>query len=417
MFFTKDINLFGKRLNVFRKCFSKPQWTHLKIYLHGLLLGGKGEKNIEDIASNVLDGKHQSSYLGPYRQILKPNDEGAHQSKSNRSMTQEWWYYNTFFNEPDSELRNWSLMISFNQMGTADMFFMTLYDDENKSYGGSVVRSSGAIQSSGPGVNVGYKTSYAVGIYPNWNVYAEDGNLDENNITVNITYKANSLPLWLICNTGHNISLSPVGHYYILRSEVTGEIKINGTVYSVHGVGYHEHSWFKFLSKEQEQTGMQNMGQGQIGFQDSLDVWDWFCIYFDNGWNMFAGKILQQSPLARFMPGNLWISPDSENITECFFFKFEYLETIELSIPSIEIPTRIHIRAIFLNKLITNPLKGLIRLDVIITTKNIHEYLWGNPPQYGMWKGPCSINGTIKWEGNTVELNGWSMMEFTRAAS
>ena len=60
MFFTKDINLFGKRLNVFRKCFSKPQWTHLKIYLHGLLLGEKGEKNIQDIASNVLDGKHQS---------------------------------------------------------------------------------------------------------------------------------------------------------------------------------------------------------------------------------------------------------------------------------------------------------------------------------------------------------------------
>ena len=47
-------------------------------------------------------------------------------------------------------------------------------------------------------------------------------------------------------------------------------------------------------------------------------------------------------------------------------------------------------------------------------TENIHEYIWGNPPQYGMWEGSCSINGTIKWQGNTVELNGWSMMEFTR---
>ena len=61
MYFTKNTNLFGKRLIVFRKCFSKPQWTHFKTYLHGLLLGGKGEKNIQDIASNVLDGKHQSS--------------------------------------------------------------------------------------------------------------------------------------------------------------------------------------------------------------------------------------------------------------------------------------------------------------------------------------------------------------------
>jgi len=61
MLFTKNTNLFGGRLDVFRNCFSKPQWAHFKIYLHGLLLGEKGEKNIEDIASNVLDGRHQSS--------------------------------------------------------------------------------------------------------------------------------------------------------------------------------------------------------------------------------------------------------------------------------------------------------------------------------------------------------------------
>jgi len=360
--------------------------------------------------------KPPSSYLLPYRQILKPNDEGAHQNISNRSMIQEWWYFNAFFNEPDSELKNWSLMISFNQMGIADMFFMTLYDDENKSYGGSAVRLIGAVHSSGPGVNVGYKDSYAEGMYPNWDIYAEDGTLDENNITVNITYKANSLPLWFLCNTGHNISLSPAGHYCILNSEVTGEITINEKVYTVHGAGYHEHSWVNFLSPEQGQKVIQNMGQGKIGFQESLDVWDWFCIYFDNGWDMFAGKFLQQSPFARFMPGNLWITPDGENVTECIFFKFEYLETVESSLPSIEIPTKIHIRAFFLKTLFTKPLQGLIRLDVIIITKNIHEFLWGNPPEYGMWEGPCSINGTIKWQGNTVELNGWAMIELTRAA-
>jgi hypothetical protein len=61
MYFTKSINLFGKRLEVFRTCFSMPQWFHFKTYLHGLLLGEKGEKNIDDIAANMLDGKHQSS--------------------------------------------------------------------------------------------------------------------------------------------------------------------------------------------------------------------------------------------------------------------------------------------------------------------------------------------------------------------
>lgn len=301
-------------------------------------------------------------------------------------------------------------------MGVADMFFITLYDDKNESYGGSVIHSSGAIKSSGPGVNVEYNTSYSKGIYPNWHVYAEDGNLDKNNIIVNITYNANSLPLWLFFNTGHNLSISPAGHYCILNCRVTGEIIINETVYSVHGVGYHEHSWFKILSKKQKQIGIRNIGQEQIGFQDIIDSWDWFCIHFDNGWDMFVGKFLQSSPLAKFMPGNLWITPDGENITECFFFIFEYLETVETSLPSVEIPTKVRIRAIFLNTLITNPSKGLVRLDVIIKTKNIHEYIWGYPPQYGMWEGPCIINGTIKWQGNTVELNGWSVMEFTRKA-
>ena len=372
-----------------------------------------GENNIGQIQDLP---KPPSSFILPFRQVLKPNDEGSHQGKSNRTITQEWWYFNAYFDEPDSELRNWSLMISFNEMGIVDMFFMNLYDDVNKSYGGSVVELSDAIQSSGPGVNVQYSSSYALGIYPNWHIYAEDGNLNENNITVNISYKANSLPLWLAFNTGHNIPLSPGGHYCVKNCEVTGEIILNETVYSVHGVGYHEHSWFKFLSKEQRLVDIQNIDQRKIGFQDIIDVWDWFCIHFDNGWDMFSGKFLQQSPLAKLMPGNLWITPDGENITECYFFTYKFLETTNSSIPSIKIPTKIHIRGIFLNTLIKNPLKGLVRLDVIIKTKNIHEFVWGDPPLYGMWEGSCNVNETIKWRGNTVELNGWAMMEFTRAA-
>lgn len=358
-----------------------------------------------------------STNLLPYRQVLKPNDEGSHKSKNNFLMTQEWWYFNAYFNEPDSELNNWSIMISFNQMGVADIYFMTLYDDENKSYGGSSPELSGTIQSGGPCVKVEYYNSYVLGCYPNWHIYAKDYGLDENNIIVNITYKAKSLPLWLLFNSGHNISLSPAGHYCILNCEVKGEIMINGIAYYVHGVGYHEHSWFKFFKKQNRQFYKQDIRQTTIDLQDIIDVWDWFCIHFDNGWDMFAGKFLQNSSLARFMPGSLWITPDGKNITECFFFKFEYLETINSSVPSIMIPTKIHIQAIFLNMLIRNPLKGLIKLDVVIKTKNIYEHLWGYPPQYGVWEGPCSINGTIRWQGHIVELNGWSIMEFTRAVS
>lgn len=361
--------------------------------------GHKELTSIEQFQSQNVP-KPPSSPLLPFRQVLKPNDEGSHYR--NHLMTQEWWYYNAFFDKSDSELRNWSLMISFNQMGTADIFFMTLYDEGNTSYGGAVTEDPGVIKATSPGVNVEFNNSYAIGMYPNWHIYTEDEDLNGHNISLDLIYKANSLPLWFFFNTGHNISMSPAGHYCISGCDVTGEVKINGTVYNVHGVGYHEHSWFTFLPEEKGQT--------------SIDVWDWFCIHFDNGWDMFAGKLLRQSPFARFMPGSLWITPDGENITECFFFKVEYLETQETSIPSVEIPTKIHINALIVNTLIKNPLKGMVYVDVYIETRNILEYLWGSPPSIGMWEGPCKIHGTIKWFRNKIDLNGWGMMELTRVA-
>ncbi len=61
MLFTQEINVLGDKLEIYRDCFSKPQWSHFKTYMNGLLLGEKSEKNIQDIASNSIDGKHQSS--------------------------------------------------------------------------------------------------------------------------------------------------------------------------------------------------------------------------------------------------------------------------------------------------------------------------------------------------------------------
>jgi hypothetical protein len=61
MLFTQKIDSFGNTLDAYRGCFSKPQWKHFTTYMNGLVLGEKGEKNIQDIACNALDGKHQSS--------------------------------------------------------------------------------------------------------------------------------------------------------------------------------------------------------------------------------------------------------------------------------------------------------------------------------------------------------------------
>ena len=50
----------------------------------------------------------------PNRKILRPEDEGPHFHRL-LSM-REWWYYNVIFDKPDSELKNWSALISFNHV-------------------------------------------------------------------------------------------------------------------------------------------------------------------------------------------------------------------------------------------------------------------------------------------------------------
>ena len=46
-------------LDEYRACFSKPQFRHFQNVLAGLMLNGKGEKNVMDLADNALDGRRQ----------------------------------------------------------------------------------------------------------------------------------------------------------------------------------------------------------------------------------------------------------------------------------------------------------------------------------------------------------------------
>ena len=99
-----------------------------------------------------------------------PVDEGPHFHRF-LSM-REWWYFNVHFDNPESELRNWSAMISFNYMSKSfdepDILFITLYDDGNKTYGGMVNKERGVLVAKGLGVNVTFENSWARGLYPFW---------------------------------------------------------------------------------------------------------------------------------------------------------------------------------------------------------------------------------------------------------
>jgi len=70
MFFGWDANGLEEGLEIFRECFSKPQRNHFKTYVTGLVVGEKGEKNVDDIAANAINGKDQSSLN---RFVTQPN--------------------------------------------------------------------------------------------------------------------------------------------------------------------------------------------------------------------------------------------------------------------------------------------------------------------------------------------------------
>ncbi len=362
--------------------------------------------------------KPPTSCISPFRHIIGSNDEGSHDR--NDSYHQEWWYYIAFFNLEDSELKNWSMMVSFNQMGLTDILFCVIFDEEKSSYGGVTNKFKGVLKASKKDVDIKFLNSSVKGKYPEWDIYAEYKIPNKMEVTVNVTYKAISLPMWLFMNMGHNRSKSHIGHYCIIESDVNGTVKINETTYKVHGLGYHEHSWINVEqqnSTEQSSLPQNNIKEDVPEWQLLLDVWDWGSIFLDNGWNIFIAKICQQSKLSKMLPGSLWITPDGENATECRYFKLEYLETKETSIPTIKIPIKIHIKAMFFNVFIRHPNEGLIRLDLYIEVKNLREFIWdGLDFSAGVWEAPCKVHGTLEWGKNSIELNGCAMLELTRAA-
>lgn len=370
---------------------------------------------------NYTIPKPPTSRILPFRQVIGSNDEGSHDREN--STHQEWWYFIAFFNSNDSELKNWSMMVSFNQMALIDILFCAVFEDgTNRSYGGTSTTWTGTLTAAKSGVNVSFLNSTVKGRYPRWVIDARYNESQDDAVVVNVTYTAQSLPLWLFMNLGYNRSRSHLGHYCIITSDVQGTVTINKTTYMVHGVGYHEHSWGNVKQKPPASlcsfTERQQAIRGDIPlWQVLLDAWDWTSIFLENGWNIFVAKICQQSPISRVFPGSLWVTPDGENITECRYFDFEYLETINTSIPTIQIPTKIHINAFFVRVFLRNPSEGLVRLDLTIEVVNRGEYTWHDPEvSFGVWECPCTVEGTLSWGIHHVKLQGHAMLEITRAA-
>ena len=328
----------------------------------------------------------------PFRNILKPEDEGPHYPRY--LPMREWWYFNVHFNEPDSELLNWSAMISFNHLTRSfnepDMLFITLYDDKNQTYGGMINRKDGKLISTGPGVHIKYEKSWVDGCYPNWTLHIEDLEADVNNqIILDLKFEAKSLPYWVWTNTGQGSPKSPLGYYSINHCVVEGTLSFNEIIYKINGTGYHDHTWALLM----------------IG--GSSTVWDWFSIHFDNGLHAFIWQIMPVTNIKSFnlKPGFGWIT-DGYNYSDFKLFNLKYLELVETSIPNFDRPK--------LFELISE--LSYSKLLLTIETVNMHEYLWGEIPliDIALWEGSCKVTGKILTDDGYEDISGIGIAEILR---
>lgn len=328
----------------------------------------------------------------PFKNDLKPGDEGAHFIRYIPVI--EWWYFNVVFNKENSDLRDWSAMISFNHgsntLEKPDILFITLYDDENKTYGGMINKDRNTLQAIRYGMNITFENSWVTGIYPQWYLHVEDEDADlDHEIIMDLYFKAKSLPYWVGMNTGHGSPRSLIGYYSINHCEVSGYITIDGKVYRVFGTGYHDHTWAPY-------------------FKIASGFWDWFSIHFDNGLHAFIWILnpIGKNSLISITPRFCWIT-DGQNFTDIKFFKMEYLEFENTSIPGFIRPKKYHISSS----------SSFPKIDLYLETKNIHEYLWqrvSTSSITGMWEGTCSVNGTMIINSNVSDITGSAIAEIIR---
>jgi predicted secreted hydrolase len=353
---------------------------------------------------NPTKKKHKSfPFYSKYN--LRENDEGPHQNSFFKK--QEWWYYNVIFDHGKSELKNWSSVISFATYPHTDTFRLMLHDNNRqKTYGNSYLKPIGTCKQRKPAVDVRIEDSYAKGKYPNWYVYANNKNLDKTHIELDLKYKANSLQVWLLKNTGLNQSKSPYGYYCVMNCDVEGKVTIDRKTYKVKGLGYHDHTWMPVLGKMSEEPKKKLI---------DFNIWDWFCIHFDNKIDLFIGKFNsdKRSGFSKLIPGCLCISPVGEKAFETHLFKIKRVGFKDSSIKSLKIPTKIHIKTHKMNVLRKKPFKEPFLLDIYFEVENIKETIPRDPPTWVIWETTGKVQGKLKTPKKTIKLNGWGLMETT----
>ncbi|HID26061.1 MAG TPA: hypothetical protein EYP23_06355 [Thermoplasmata archaeon] len=352
------------------------------------------------------------SLIIPSRRTITGEDEGCHYKSV--LVGREWWYFTAVFNDQDSELKDWSVAISFNHMAYGDLFgelkpdvlMVTLYDTNGNVYGGLVNKKRGTLDATTPGVDVTFEHSWVQGQYPKWHVHVEDDEIDEQHeIKIDLDYLAHSFPLWTYGTKLLNNSKSKLTNYVFIGCTVTGTVTLDGKTYRVKGTGNHEHAWSPFYIR-----------------RSFIDGWDWFHITLENGWQMFLSKFYPtpQSVTSKFSKiqpfGTLLLTPDGETFTEFNVFDLQPKQREKIFLFT-KFPTSFTVSAKRTHNILMQRIDLKLSLD--ISTDNTYQQVWKFPTYVGIKIGTCKVEGTVSWTDGekdyNLDLNGSGITWTTRA--
>jgi len=223
----------------------------------------------------------------------------------------------------------------------------------------------GVFQTEKNNVNVTYRKNYICGLFPNYIYHCED---EKNKIITNLNLEAKSSACWLYQESTGGIlpwGISGTGKaYFIPILHVTGNISINGTMYNLTGIAYHEHdigffdfskpyvstsikdtiSSLKAMKSRQKWSRLQvKQNQQKTPFSihfsnDYLFGWNWGWMVFNNNFSIVMFNPTFYGISQGNVPGFLYFSKDGINYTEigCIYWnncKEKYIERADIYIP------------------------------------------------------------------------------------
>jgi hypothetical protein len=350
-----------------------------------------------------------------------PEDEGDHYP----SM-KEWWCIETLFKTLDDN-KKWNLKASFAyELETTSCFFIYhLFDINSKK---CVARTAindniNKFSHKKNKVELKYKKSSIVGLYPNYHIHIED---DQQDFLADIKYKAKIMPHWSAQDSTRGYLPFGFDYYrygWLLNCDLLGNLKIGGNTHKIKGKGYLERAWgnFSYTNPVQKLSGFRKtistyghlinwwVSQHQPKIPDRIAFttdnnpfgYDWFWGIFDNDWSIFYGNSLfwlSEGPaigvLTLFTEGNSYI--DFGNI------HFHYNKTIYIKEYDIYYPSDLTISAKLDDKKIN------LRVWPVCDAYEYIDKFKGN----GFYKAfimpemPGKIKGVYKDCKKTIELKG-----------